>query len=417
MATTKTTAKAAGKTSKVTQSQFISVRVSTDHAEMFAEKSTNAATKLTNLSRASGVAAQDLEKYGLAATLMNAGISAEEASAQLAAFAENLYSIQTYGTGSTELFDRLGRSGRGFNYMLMTSNEAIEAVRKSLKGLDDQAAISVLRAGGFGSEMLPFFRATNEEIETLSSSRLITPEQRMELEEADRIINSIKLDVVALGRIITVNLAKPFKEFTESVKSLASDDGSLAAVSVLFKSIATSALLIANAGQTIKGMGASIGIGLFGRDKDVINDANKENWENVGKKTGANWNAIKEMWKSNNAQKDIIDEFGDSGQKPPTNGTMLGFKDIKPGMYTEEERAQHIKDLFGDSNFGDEAGRYKANGIAENGNGVVNNVKNINVNTTNNIHGGDAQATAGMIGDEFNKQLKHAASDQNNGAF
>jgi hypothetical protein len=40
MATTKTTAKAAGKTSKVTQSQFISVRVSTDHAEMFAEKST-----------------------------------------------------------------------------------------------------------------------------------------------------------------------------------------------------------------------------------------------------------------------------------------------------------------------------------------------------------------------------------------
>jgi len=107
------------------------------------------------LPAASGETAKNLKKYGLAATLLDAGVSAEDASEQIAEFAKNLYNIQRFGQGNFGGFDKLQAIGRGVAYYGKQADDVLGDIQEKLRGLSDQEASNVLESFGFSPAMLP----------------------------------------------------------------------------------------------------------------------------------------------------------------------------------------------------------------------------------------------------------------------
>lgn len=403
--------------------------------DRFAEKSTNAATKLTNLARVSGVAAQKLKQYGLASTLLNAGISAEEASNQLAEFSKNLYNIQRFGEGDFGGFNKLQSIGKGISYYGKDAVSVLEEIRSKIVGLSDQEATNVLGSFGFSPEMLPMFRATTEEINNINKALGRTDNEIANLEKIDRVINSIKVNWSFLQDSIVLSLSPALESLAESLKNI-KDKGLLNAVKSGIKDkyqrmidYGKESKYYNDMRKELERLGKrpeeieSIISGLKGRNSKSSSPAGKNNWGNIRGADGRfkgfstpqeGMNALVADIRAKISGKSaaMASKYGPgyvptlesliSTYAPPHENNTRGYIDF---MH-KQTGIDPNRPLSG----ADIESVVKAIAKME-GN------KNITLNNTNHIHGSDGQATAGMIGDELARTLKHALADQNNGAF
>lgn len=430
--------------------------------DRFVEKSTNAATKLTNLSNASGVSAANLKKIGQAVSLFNSEIDQADASNKLASFAKNLYSLQKFGQGNAAGFNKLQSLGRGFSYYGKTATEVLDSLREAAKGLSDQQLSDVLADLGLEG-FLPYIRATNQEVEKLTDNIGLTPDEIKRLNEADKIINSIKINWEFLQNKLVLGLSPALEELAQSLKDAGmSITGSSSAPQQTYKgwddylskrgwggfildSLKKGVPIVSSAG---KGIGETAFGGLqsiFGGD-GAGNQTLKNAWDEFNRNPNAVTSSI--------ATKSGLNNFGNlrgadgvfRSFATPQEGLNALIADITAKVsgrsramasrygsgYTatlnklistfappNENNTKNYIDFVSKQTGIDPNRPLTAADIA----GIVSSIvkmegnKNITLNNTNHIHGGgDAQAIAGLIGDQLAQQLKHANADQGNGA-
>lgn len=174
--------------------------------DRFVDATTRGAVALANLAAQSGMTAQELQHFGLAATFKNAGISAEEAEQQVAAFSQNLYDLQHFGKGNAEGFQALGFMGRGISFYGKNASQVLDELRVRLKGLNDQAATNVLQKFGFSPAMLTVLRQTKNEFDATAKSIVLTPAQNASLQRTAIAVNQLKLNFAYFAKTMSVEL-------------------------------------------------------------------------------------------------------------------------------------------------------------------------------------------------------------------
>lgn len=432
--------------------------------DRFIEKSTNAATRLTNLGVAAGISAQKLKQYGLAAALSNAGISAEEASGQIASFAKNLYSLQQLGQGDAGIFNQLKLFGREIEWGGKSVDQVLGEISEKIQGLDDQTAAMVLAAGGFSPEMLSFFRNYKTALADAGGQFGRTADQIKQLADADKAIARFKLELSDFADKINILIAPAITELGAALRGLGSGNGELNALSVTMKSLATSMQLIAAGIEATfaaaKIAGIALGTGSIHGNEDI----NAEIRENAKKSWADRWNKIKGMWGGGAPQPPAPSTSGGNGLglnnwgnlRPVGGNGFRSFSTPQEGMnaLVADLRAKISgKSAAMAGKYGSDyvptlqslistyappsennTGNYidfvsKKTGIPSNRplnegdiEGIVRAVvkmegnKNISVNTTNHVHGVDAENTARALSTELERTLKNALATNNNGA-
>lgn len=406
--------------------------------DRFAEKSTNAATKITNLSRASGIATQDLKRYGLAASLTNAGIGAEEASEKIAAFSKNLIDIRTTGLGNQAGFNQLGFFGKGIDRYTGTTLDVLKRFGAAVKDLPDPIANSILDQQGL-SGLLPLLRSSESEIDKMTKGLVLTNEENASLEKTDRLINSIKSNWSFMQDKLVLQISPALEEFGQILKETGMnlsggndapkqqyksfDDyisqrgwggfiwdslkGGIPIMGNAAKDIGSTALLGA---KTIFGGagGGKAGLNNVGNLRDVQGNfrsfATPQEGLNsliadISAKVGGRSTAMASKYGAGYIP--TLDKLINTYAPPSENNTKGYTSFVEKQTGIDANRPLTAADIDG---------IVKAI-VKMEGN------KNITMNNTNHIHGSDAKATAGMIGDSTAVSLKHAFADQNNGAF
>lgn len=431
--------------------------------DRFVEKSTNAATRITNLGVAAGISAQKLKQYGLAAALSNAGISAEEASGQIASFAKNLYSLQQLGQGDAGIFNQLKLFGREIEWGGKSVDQVLGEISEKIKGLDDQTAAMVLAAGGFSPEMLSFFRNYETALADAGGQFGRTANQIKQLADADKAIARFKLELSDFADKINILIAPAITELGAALRGLGSGNGELNALSVTMKSLATSMQLIAAGIEATfaaaKIAGVALGTGSMHGNEDI----NAEIRTGAKKSLSDRWNKIKSMWSPTPPSAPAPSSSGNGlglnnwGNLRPIGGNgFRSFSSPQEGMnaLVADLRAKISgKSTAMAGKYGrdyvptlqslistyappseNSTGNYidfvsKKTGIPSNRplnegdiEGIVRAVvkmegnKNISVNTTNHVHGADAENTARTLSTELERTLKNALATNNNGA-
>lgn len=156
---------------------------------------TGGATRITNMSNAIGVGTTELQKFAYAANQLNTELSFDEASQNIAKLSNDLYDLQHFGTGNAGIFKQLSFMGHPVDPGGKDTIQTIKAIRDAMKGLDNQAATSVLRAGGLSAGLLPLFRASDEEIDKFGSKFVQSPEQLAAGVRAGKNVNTFKTRV------------------------------------------------------------------------------------------------------------------------------------------------------------------------------------------------------------------------------
>ncbi len=440
--------------------------------DRFLERSTNAATRLTNMATASGIAATKLRQMGIAAALGNAGVKAEEASAQLAEFGKNLYSLSRWGTGNSEGFNKLSSLGRGISFYGRETVDIIQEISEKLQGLPDQDAADVLASFGMGPEMLPLMRNFNGLMEQAGTEFGRTADEIDNLKNADKTIAHFKITLSEFATDVVSTIAPSIMALDKAISDLGKNSTALDGLGIVLKSMASSLLVISSIGDTVvKGTGVITAGALHGAldhgDKEVgaaLQQEIKEmdwggSWRNTGgmlrkmwgtdgsgalpalptpapsSKPGANnWGNLRGddgNFRSFSTPEDgmraMLSDLGSkiSGNSPAMrakygNGYTPSLANIMkvyapagdrndPSAYANYVSGQTGIDTNRPLTMADLEAVTKAMAQFENN-------KNITINNTNNIHGENGRVNAELIGTEMERSLKRALSDQNNGA-
>lgn len=432
--------------------------------DRFVEKSTNSAASLVNLSKASGVTASSLKKIGNAASFFNSEISSEDASKKLAAFAKNLYLIP-YGQGNVAGFNKLQAMGRGISYVGKTTSEVFDSLREAGKGLTNQQFSDVLSDLGLEG-FLPLMKASNEEIEAFYKNLNRTDEEIEKLNKADKIINSIKENWAYLQESLVLRLSPALEGLAQSLADAGATISGKSASNPQYKSktdwlnkrgfggvlwdsfakgFTDAAKITAHsltwAGYTAYG-GAKGILGGEGAGEAEIREAArllnldptetstssgtaKPRLNNFGNLRGAS-GEFRSFSTPEEGMKALVDDI--SAKIRGRSRAMAGkygagyiptiSKLISTFAPPNENNTQNYID-FVSKQTGIDANRPLTMSDVE---GIVKSIikmegnKNISINNTNHIHGGNAEDIANMMRDQFKQQLKHANADLGNGA-
>jgi len=361
--------------------------------DRFVEGSTKGATALLNLSKQTDMSARDLQKFGLAASIANAGISAEEASKQVAGFSKNLYELQNFGSGNAGGFNALGFLGRGIDFYGKSTVQVLNDLRQKLQGLNDQQSTNILEKFGFTPEFLTIFRASNEEFDRFAESVTNSDQVIDSLNEANKAINKLKISLGFMQDQIVAGFAPALTDMADGFTE-ASDSASV--LDTMLKGIAISMVGISQtwaAAKTAIGTTFAQGINLFsggGLGDDIAAVASEK------------------FAKDNERYRKTIRAILGGNQKTalPTSDSALPYSAPDISTSGAEGIAGLYPELMADKNI-------KSSFREQFSNQNVN--KNVSINNTITIHGGDADSIANTIVDKTQQQHNWALSDQGNG--
>lgn len=392
--------------------------------DRFVESSTKGAVSLSNLSKVAGQTTQELQKFGLAGALTNAGQSAEEASAKFAAFSKNLYSLQHYGEGNAEGFNKLSFLGKGINFYGKDALQVRQEISDRIADMNDQDATNIISAFGFGPEDLEAFRLSAEEYEKITKKYVQNKETIESLKRTGLAVNTLKLEfsqfkdsVVVDMEPVWIDLIKTlevvlqlFRSTVIEIKDLARGFDSLsdatkqwaeglavvlaAALAPVMATLAAVFLLIDDY-VAYKHGGKSV-IGAISGKAKSLTTVEVPQPDGTTKTKGYGELTTDDL----SAQ---IKEYG------PFGGKRGG--ESSPAAPSAKSAAQSDIEYLYDISPERDISRFNPNDIR---NGTTS--KTVEQNNTFNIQGTNADAIAGAVVDKQQQQLNHALSDQNNGS-
>lgn len=134
------------------------------------DASIQAATAMRNFRVETGLSAEELQRWQVAAQLTNIGASAESVTSSIQALQSNLAQIRL-GQGNIRPFQLLGISAFGDAFAVL------DQLRERIKGLDEATTVNLLNEMGLGSEFIHVLRLSREEFEKLADKYALSNEQ------------------------------------------------------------------------------------------------------------------------------------------------------------------------------------------------------------------------------------------------